>query len=358
MRTGLDNYGKPGTPDYIWFTAAIILGALWGFSAEPVYLPAAMGAGAGLKFYGWMLVGVLCLCLGLMGWIMLHEDSEHLFHTMQLKPGPLTVMAMPNIRAPQAPEPPPAPPPAARAQPAAPPVQESAAELPLPAKEWLPSKEAAAPPPANPHPPDPFLAALDYLGHAQATVRIGGILALERIVRQGGDKQSCVGTLVAYIQQWTEVKADRKRPAYDVGAALAVLTRLLPSDDALRNLAGLQRVHLAGLELTDADMSHFHFEHADLSGADLRGGNFSGVNFRGADLRGAQLAGAIFPGASFRGADLTGAILSDEEFGAADLSMAGNISATQMLHVRYLPGRPPRLPAGMQLPGQASAIAV
>lgn len=53
---------------------------------------------------------------------------------------------------------------------------------------------------ANPQPPgDPFLAAPEYLGHAHATVRIGGILALERLVQQGGDLQSCVGTLAAYI---------------------------------------------------------------------------------------------------------------------------------------------------------------
>jgi len=357
---GLERGGGSSPGDGVWFAAAIVLGAIWGFSVQPIYLPPEAVGGAGLIFYGWMLVGVLCLCLALMGRMLLHTNPEASYQAMVMKPGPLTVMAMPAMRPTSASESQTRP--EVRSAPAAVPVPEAQAprmEPPAPS-EKPPSTENLSHPPLEkpPSPGDPFLAALDYLGHAQATVRIGGILALERLVRQGGDLQSCVGTLAAYIQQWADMESTRKRPGFDVGAALAVLTRLLPSGDAIRNFADLRRVNLAGLELTDADMSHFHFEHADLSGADLRGVNFSGVNFRGASLRGALLAGAIFPGASFRGADLTGALLSDDEFGAADLSMAGNISAAQLLHVRYLPGRPPRLPAGMALPHQTSAMAV
>lgn len=334
MRTGFEKSPYSGPGNGVWFAAAVVLGALWGFSVEPVALPDGALAASGLKFYGWALVGVLILCLCLMGWMWRGQTSDTLYQADYLKSGPLTVMAMPARR------------------PASPP--DSAQPEPVAQSENPPSTEEAV----QPAPHDPFLAALDYLGHAHATVRIGGILALERMVRQGGDRQSCVGTLAAYIQQWADAGTDRQRPGFDVAAALAVLTRLLPNGDALRNLADLRRTNLSGLELTDADMSQFHFEHANLSGADLRGVNFCGVNFRGADLRGAQLAGAVFAGASLRGADLTGAVLSDDEFGAADLSMAGNISAAQLLHIRYLPARPPRLPAGMQLTNQTAAVAV
>ncbi len=318
MLTALENIFKLRLSDGAWFAAAIMLGAVWGFSMGPVHLPPEAVAGTGLKFLGWMVVAVLCLCLGIMAWMMIFRIGAASVEPELLQPARPVVLATPPTTVP-------------------PPSQPESTEN-----------------------KDPFLTALDYLGHAQATVRIGGILALERLVRQGGDLRACTGTLAAYVQQWAGADAEKrnKRPAYDVVAALAVLSRLLPSSDPLRNLADLRRTNLAGLELPDADLSRFHLEHADLSGADLRGANFSGVNFRGADLRGALLSGAIFAGASLRGADLTGSVLSDDEFGAADLSMAGNISAAQLLHIRYLPACPPRLPAGMQLTNQSAAVAV
>lgn len=310
--------------DGAWFAAAVVLGVVWGFSVAPVHLPSEAVAGTGLELLGWMLVAVLCLCMAILAWIFMSRNGDKTFDTVLPQPAPLTVSAFSSEATPSAPQ-----------------------------AESMPQ---AQPPEIK----DPFLAALDYLGHAQATVRIGGILALERWGRQGGDLQPCVGTLTAYVQQWTgaDVEDHKKRPGFDVVAALAVLTRLLPSGDPMRNLADLRRTHLAGLELPDADLSRFHLEHANLSGADLRGANFSGVNFRGADLRGALLSGAVFAGASLRGADLTGAVLSDDEFGAADLSMTGNISAAQLAHIRYLPACPPRLPAGMRLPNQNMAVAV
>lgn len=324
MRTVLEKTPTPGLGDGAWFTAAIVLGAVLGFSVEPVSLPPEAVAGTGLKFLGWMVVAVLCLCLGVMARLMMfRKDEPPTTDAVFLRPTPRTIMDTPSV----------APAPVS--------TQPEITENP----EHYEIK-------------DPFLAALDYLGHAQATVRIGGILALERVARQGGDLRVCAGTLAAYVQQWAGAEKPDKRPAYHVVAALAVLSRLLPSSDPLRNLADLRRTNLAGLELPDADLSRFHLEHADLSGADLRGANFSGANFRGADLRGALLSGAVFAGASLRGADLTGAVLSDDEFGAADLTMAGNISAAQLLHIRFHPGRPPRLPAGMQLTHQNAAVAV
>lgn len=350
---GFDKSSTPGGGDGVWFMAAIAAGILWGLSVEPLALPQQPDGAGQLHFYGWMLVGLLCLSLGLMFWMLLHRQADLGLQAMVLKPGPLTVVAMPGRSTTPTPQPAPAsahePVPEPPPQQAAPPAAEASLQIEneAPAEKPLPAEQG-----------DPFLAALDYLGHAHATVRIGGVLALERLVRQGGDLRACVGTLSAYVQQWADCETRHKRPGYDVGAALAVLTRLLPSGDAQRNLADLRRANLARLELTDADMSYFHLEHSNLSGADLRGCNLNGVNFRGADLRGAHLAGASFFGASLRGADLTGAILSDDEYGAADFSMAGNVSAAQLQHVRYHPAQPPRLPAGMQLPNQTSAIAV
>ena len=342
--------------DGVWFAAALALGAVWGFTVEPVPLPAADMPGlAQLKLLGWLIVAVLCLVTGAVGWLILGNSlvAAGKEETSRERQDPPVVPSVNPFK------------PLAENKKTA----EAGPSLLRTDPEPEPGEEQTGPqntsPPsvafsAAPDPRDPFLAALDYLGHAQATVRIGGILALERCARQGGDLRACTGTLGAYVQQWAgaESPAGRNRPGFDVTAALAVLSRLLPSGDPLRNLADLRRVNLAGLELTDADLSRFHFEHVDLSGADLRGANMSGVNFRGANLRGALLSGAVFAGASLRGADLTGAVLSDDEFGAADLSQAGNLSAAQLQHIRYLPDSPPRLPPGRQLGMKEMAEAV
>ncbi len=346
MRTVPETIFKRGLGDGAWFITAIVIGAALGFSMDPVHLPPMdVHALARLKLLGWLVVAALCIGIGAMARVIrglgppdTTGEGGMAFNSQQV---PTTQTLRSSSFFTDVPEQAPAAPEA---------ISPTASEAPTLSSPVTITSEVK----------DPFLAALDYLGHTQATVRIGGILALERWVRQGGDLQACTGTLAAYVQQWTgaDVDVHKKRPGFDVVAALAVLTRLLPAGDPLRNLADLRRTHLAGLELPDADMSRFHLEHADLSGADLRGANFSGVNFRGADLRGALLSGAGFAGASLRGADLTGAVLSDDEFGAADLSMAGNISAAQVLHIRYLPARPPRLPAGMQLAHQNAAVAV
>lgn len=348
MQRGPENILKAaGMREGVWLITAIALGAAWGFSAGPIHLPATDTPGlAQLKLLGWLAVAVLCIGIGAMAWVIFRlgprDDTDEGSLALNSPPAPGTPARSSSAFAGE-------------------PEHASAAPdiiLPSAASHAHTGPPHAA---AAPEIKDPFLAALDYVGHAQATVRIGGILALERWVRQGGDLQPVIGTLTAYVQQWTgrEDSENRKvRPGYDVVAALAVLTRLLPSGDPGRNLVDLRRTHLAGLELPDADLSRFHLEYANLSGADLRGANFSGVNFRGADLRGAQLSGAIFVGASLRGADLTGAILSDDEFGPADLSMAGNVSAAQFQHIRYHPGRPPHLPAGMQLAHQSTAMAI
>ena len=64
MRTAPENILEPRMRDGARFAAAVVLGAVWGFSVEPVHLPSVAVAGTGLEFLGWMLVAVLCLCIG------------------------------------------------------------------------------------------------------------------------------------------------------------------------------------------------------------------------------------------------------------------------------------------------------
>lgn len=351
MRTGPEHAIKlpSARSGHVWLAAAVMLGALVGASLEPLRWPDGETALAtDVKLLGWLVVAVLCCSTGAMAWLAFGRELPR---ARVGSPPMLETQAPIN----QAYEPASAPPPR--------PADEPEPRAPLmPAAH--PASESPAPPvrESDPGTNGPFLAALDYLGHAQATIRVGGILAIERAARASAnpaDLTACAGTLAAYVQQFAASDIPPKaHPGFDVVAALAVLTRLLPAQGDVRDLVNLRRTRLAGLELPHADFSRFHMENSDLSGADLRGCNLSGVNFRGADLRGALLAGAVFTGASLRAADLTGAILSDGEFGPADLSLAGNLAAVQLLHVRYQPNRPPLLPAGLRPPLQSAAVAV
>lgn len=345
----------------VWLAAVIVLGIVIGWSLGPLHWSdGATALAADLKLLGWLVVAVLCSSTGAMAWLTFERQlpDANAGHTHMLESQvPISQAFEPPSEPIDRPED------GAESRAPAAPIAKTESESPAPPiSESDPAPEI----PAQHIPPqtanDPFLEALDYLGHTQATVRVGSILAIERVARSSRNPANmiaCAGTLAAYIQQFAASdRPPKTHPTFDVVAALAVLTRLLPARDAVRDQVNLRRTRLAGLELTHADFSRFHLENADLSGADLRGSNLGGVNFRGADLRGALLSGANFSGAGLRHADLTGAILSDDEFGPADLSRVGNLAANQLLHVRYQPNRPPRLPDGLHAPLQTAAVAV
>jgi hypothetical protein len=124
----------------------------------------------------------------------------------------------------------------------------------------------------------------------------------------------------------------------DVQAAVTVLSRLTPSENACINLKGawlhevslseakLIRANLAKAILTKAHLDGADLRHADLGGADLRGANLTSADLRGATfhrevepiadfeetwpdevrLIGARLARANLTKAKLRGVDLRG----------------------------------------------------
>ena len=79
--------------------------------------------------------------------------------------------------------------------------------------------------------------------------------------------------------------------------------------------------HLAGVNLSGADVSN-----ADLSGNNLIGANFSGANLGRANLSGSNLINANFFGADLRYADLSRATLGGANLNGADLEGA-NLNA-------------------------------
>lgn len=78
------------------------------------------------------------------------------------------------------------------------------------------------------------------------------------------------------------------------------------------DLVGDERVMLAGIDLSYADL-----QGCTLTKADLRNANFAGAN-----LRNANLAGALLNGADLRDADLRGANLDGAQFARARLMHA------------------------------------
>jgi uncharacterized protein YjbI with pentapeptide repeats len=201
---------------------------------------------------------------------------------------------------------------------------------------------------------DRYTKAIEQLGSDKFHVRIGGIYALERVVRDSArDHPAVIEVLTAFIREHSreqgppsgpdgQEQARSARP--DIQAALTVvgsrdqkrdirLIDLSGSDltGAVLTRANLTRADLTGADLTGANLSsadYFYLGAADLTGADLTRANLTGARASGAVLRGAVLRGAILSSADLGAADLRGAILSSADLGGADLRGAYLIAAT------------------------------
>jgi hypothetical protein len=145
------------------------------------------------------------------------------------------------------------------------------------------------------------------------------------------------------------------------GAGLQALT---PSVEALAkekvsmagiNLSGANLVvaDLSGAILPGADLSGTNLYRANLSGADLSDANLYRANLSGADLSDANLKGADLRSADLSGADLSGLLLLRTAglFGAdlvAVTMIARRLEQSQLDEACADPERPPRnLPDGL-----------
>ncbi|MFF0431838.1 pentapeptide repeat-containing protein [Streptomyces sp. NPDC004327] len=150
------------------------------------------------------------------------------------------------------------------------------------------------------------------------TERLGGIYALERIMRDSAkDHDTVVQVLAAFVRQ----QAPRPDPEYalenhhsdeeprgvpdDVQAALTVLGRRPERTES-------QTLDLSFTALYWVDLSHSRFEGASFAGALFYRANLTGANLRGARLEAAEFWKAKTNGADIRGADLVGDGLSAE----------------------------------------------
>ena len=175
-----------------------------------------------------------------------------------------------------------------------------------------------------------YIKAIELLASDDASVRMGGVYAMELLCGLDGDYRGQVGALLTTFVRshapWpptkseAEVDAERARftggTADDVGAALAALSR--GSIILKGEWAELERVDLRGAELQERKFPLLCLAHSNLEGANLAGAKLyratlidtvlREANLSRADLREADLTGADLEGAALLGADLTDAI--------------------------------------------------
>ncbi|WP_326762741.1 pentapeptide repeat-containing protein [Streptomyces phaeochromogenes] len=188
---------------------------------------------------------------------------------------------------------------------------------------------------------DRFTKALERLGSGEIYVRIGGILALEQIVRDAPEQAATdaahvLGHFIRHHAPRTAPPPDPDdphrgphadprpcEPAADVQAALTALTRTESRTHVdPRERLNLQGLHLADAQLTEADLTWAGLDGAVFTEALLYGAVFRRANLEKAVFTGAGLYGAMFMEAHLRGAVFTRADLSGAVFTRADLSGA------------------------------------
>ncbi|MFC9803355.1 MULTISPECIES: pentapeptide repeat-containing protein [Streptomyces] len=180
-----------------------------------------------------------------------------------------------------------------------------------------------------------LLAAKDTADGSGLAERLGGIYALERVMRDSGkDHRMVVQILAAFIRlhalrdsPLVEEMSGRgpdeiPKPSDDVQAALTVLGRRPEERDE-------GPIDLSNTDLSRANLAVGRFERADLSGTQLFGAILRGTKLRGARLSGAELVEAQLSGADLRGADLRG------ERGIADPPTPALISLQQVLSAEF-----------------------
>ena len=172
-----------------------------------------------------------------------------------------------------------------------------------------------------------FTRAIDQLGHEEPEVRVGGIYALERIMRDSPrDHGPIVETLMSFVREHAKPPTPvlpatgNEKPSADVQAAVTVLGRRKhrPTEelDALR-LSGtflrgalLRRALFLCARLRDARLEHTHLELAQLEGAMLDRARLDHADLEGANLNHASLIDASMFAVNLKDASLVGAHLA------------------------------------------------
>jgi hypothetical protein len=179
-----------------------------------------------------------------------------------------------------------------------------------------------------------YVEAVKLLSSDNLTQQLGGIYALERIMKDSDrDHSTVVEVLSAFIQTKLEMATEvpdivpedgdlraelgppcqrrrHKLPRLnqEVSAALNVLTRR-PGEQRQSARTDLSYCRLHGYDLQGIDLRWANLHHADLRGASLKHAYLQAAQLTFADLRNADLSNARLAGAILDTADLDGVLL-------------------------------------------------
>jgi Pentapeptide repeats (8 copies) len=171
---------------------------------------------------------------------------------------------------------------------------------------------------------DRFTSAIEHLGSSSSEVRVGGIYALGRIMRDSADDQGAVvDVLIAFVREHAtmpDTTNPEDRPTADVRAALNVLGRRpdRPSEEA--DFLRLESTYLPHAWLRNAQFSCVRLRVAYLANAHMENAILEGARMREADLSGADLAGANLKHANLREANMSDVSLERAQLWRAHLA--------------------------------------
>ena len=181
---------------------------------------------------------------------------------------------------------------------------------------------------------DRYGRAIEQIGNDALDVRVGGIFALERVMRDSPpDQSTIVEVLTAFVRVHSagrvtpptpkSVGAERLMPAApaDIQAALTVIGRRDPRHDGKRRI-DLSYANLYGADLSDANLAGAELEGADLTGATMYRADLTRAHLLAANLSFASCRWANFTDAGMVNSVLVNAFLYDANLTGADMAFA------------------------------------
>jgi len=164
--------------------------------------------------------------------------------------------------------------------------------------------------------------AVSQLSEKSLAVRLGAVLALERIWRDSPqDYLPILEVLLAFLR----TRAPRTAPAKykqvprDVQAVVSVLGRRPYPRKERRKLA-LDELDLSGADFMEGNFPYTDFSYSKLDQANMRNADLRGASFFSASLVGTGLIGVHLQEAFLPQADLTGAFLCESDLRNSNLT--------------------------------------
>jgi Pentapeptide repeats (8 copies) len=198
-----------------------------------------------------------------------------------------------------------------------------------------------------------FNKAVEHLGNQDLAIRLGGLYALEQILKDSPEEhQTIIEVLSAYIRDKSKNKvinqpennqSNTAKPTpeqvevitTDVQTALTILGRRPTGKDRKEDKINLENVSLIYANLTkgnfaNANLKNTNLSYANLTEIKLNRGELTGANFSFANLSNADLSFANLDWAIFRNANLFATNLNDAHFASVQLGNVKFLLASEL----------------------------